>query len=61
MTVTICIVRGISTLRDRIGTITQRLKEIVKFASNGAKTISIVVPSNAGMITVPGGRMENVK
>ena len=61
MNVTICIALGISTLRNRIGTITQRLTEIVIVASNGVKTMTIVVPSNAGMITVPGGRMENVK
>ena len=61
MTVTICIAQGPSTLRDWIGTIIQRLKGIVTIANNVAQTIPIVVPSNAGMITVPGGRMENVK
>ena len=49
------------TFRDRIGTIIQRLTEIVTNVNNVAQTISIVALSNAGIITVPGGRMGNVK
>ena len=41
-------------------TIIQRLTEIVTTANNIARTMPIVVPLNAGMITVHGGRKENV-